>query len=849
MVDNKNKKLIKNKTTKSEVENKPINKPVNRPQVIKQQVENKPVIEQQQEEIINPQITTSNIKERIKEDEEKEIQLRQSKETSNEIDKRKNRISKIYGGKPVMYGDIGSTFLKPAGQKLMSDNTISELQSPIMKKIALSKGNTISDYVGSNLMGAGGGIFQGSIKGIGSASKISELQQQRQYEKELGGWGKTYQGAQTASLAMRSLYAANLAKNVTLGAIGGTVGGINSAAKGLVSGGLGETTKGLVSGAISGSNSAMGLGSGTISGVQSTILGGAMSPLSLGLIATQLASSLMVNSKLKKLRTIRQSPDEIERKHSLSRYTDPMYKLGLITDQLKMPDQLEYQLLSFIEGHTSVLPSIYDNLNVEQQSKDKSSKKGQLNYDAKTNIEKKGLANTITDNVSLLFAKYDPSVQLMNALVGKISPRKFIEQLKGGPQLSTVTDKEAKSLSKQMGISSQSIKLLTIKSSNLIGSTKTYEEKMIMLTSGIYDINRLIGQETINIRSQGFGIDTKFGAVDKKKTLSQKIGGVITNIPGIGAIANIIHDSATLMGNIGKGIKGIINKVPEIAFGKKFLELSNDQEALDKEAGIYKSSQEKSTDFIAEGLPTLIEKIRSVSVSQLEMQGNIFNIVKEQYSLLYKVHTGKDKKIDYIETLKTEKEERIWDYSKQLMLTAEQENKALQLREDKRTAILEKNFSGVTSWILKSVDSMSAKFLDREKKSDEELRERFSSVFESLPTILTQDRRASSKAMRDENKANEILYIKKDVTQREQFSLLADCEEKKQTILGHKMSKLAKTTAANSVLLASFLGTGGIATIATGLVALVGGVRHMADKSADVDKIKDLRDRARLSTT
>ena len=821
--------------------------------------------EQQNKSILPTNIDVDRLREQIESEKEENQKVQQktiNKEKLREqIDRRKDAISKIYGHKAVIGADIGSTFLEQYANHLLEGksnkilSTLMSSKSPLASNIAkniITSDNSLISKIGGTIVSEGG-IFQGGIKGIGTASKISKLQQQRQYEKELGAWGKAYQGAQTASLAMRGLYTANLVKNLALGSMGGVIGGATGA---LTNGATGALT-----GALGGAHSAVGLmGTGAIHGVQSTILGGGshtalpqflpglrgagfagMSPLALGLIGTQIVSSIAKSAKLSKLKTLKKSPESAEKKHSLSKYIDPYYKLGIAQNQLMMPDQLQYQLLSFIESHTSVLPSIYSEISTSEEDKIKGTKRAALSYKERTEPSKKSILNTITDQVSLLFAKYDPSVQLLNAIVGKISPREFIAQIKG-ERKTDLTKKEIKKASKVLNISESAIRLLSTKSSNLISSVQTHDEKMLMLTSGIYDINRLIGQEILNIRKQGFGIlSSDFQAIDKKKTLSEKIGNIITNIPGIGAIANFVHDTSTLMSKIGKGAGSILSKIPEFILGKEFTRLITNREELDKKIGIYKSTKEKSTDFIAEGLPSLLEKIRSTAVSQLEVQSNIFSVVRDQYSLLYKVYTGKDKKVDYIESLKTEKEERIWDYAEKLMLSTEKEKEALQIREDKRTAELEKNFSKLTTLTATVINQIKVWQGKEEKKTKQDIIKSVTNAVENLPYIIKQNRQFGTSA-REEQKAREILYLNKSQQNLSQFSLEAEREKQKQNSFAQKAKDSVVNALNNFLLLTSAVITGGL-SLTTGSILGMGALTHMFRKSTRDQEINKLRDR------
>ena len=368
--------------------------------------------EQQNESILPTNIDINRLKEQIekdiKEKEKPQQKITDKEKLREQIDRRKEALSKVYGHKAVISADIGSTFLEQYANHLLMGksnkvlNTLMTSKSPLVSNIAknvITSDDSLVSKIGRTIISEGG-IFQGGIKGISTASKISKLQQQRQYEKELGAWGKAYQGAQTASLAMRGLYTANLIKNLALGTIGGTIGG----ATGMLTGG---TTRALT-GALGGAHSAVGLmGTGAIHGVQSTILGGGshtvlpqflpglrgagfagMSPLALGLIGTQIVSSIAKSAKLSKLKTLKKSSESIEKKYSLSKYVDPYYKLGIAQNQLKMPDQLQYQLLSFIEGHTSVLPSIYSELSASEEDKIKGAKRADLSYSERTEPSK-----------------------------------------------------------------------------------------------------------------------------------------------------------------------------------------------------------------------------------------------------------------------------------------------------------------------------------------------------------------------------------------------------------------------------------------------------------------------------
>jgi len=564
-------------------------------------------------------------------------QLNTKKNDKNNEDAHYNKIRKFTGTKSWMATSMAGSFAKTI--PFLSDN-------------------------------AAGALLQGVTKSVGASKKGAKSLSRRKYQNELGVAGRADQFGRTLSNVGRLSYSANL-----LGSLGSLATGIGSVSP------TSSTTSSLFK-----------------------TLGG---PASLGLMLPGLIGSIASNKKMKKITATKKQPEKIEKQYSKASGLDAFYKRLRSEDQLSPFQSLQYLLLSYIESHTSSIPAIYASIDKNEQVKEKGPKGFKDSYGRKTglkafkddnSLDKESIFNKMEDSLNAILGKYDPINQISNFVFGGKLPQNYLNQLKKGKPLTGKELKEETKSIRNLGTGKSQYRLMDIGSLNLISSGQSYEEKMLALSSGQYDLIRFIAQESITIRRHGFGIDTnKFAKpIQEGGTFGRVINSVdnfLSNIPAVSVLYNIGKDLLTFHKKGSSFIKGMFDKSMNVLFGEKFRRFQ-DQKEVDKELGYDKSLQQRSQEFIADGLPTLLEKVRSTLVQQLETQHNIFSAAKHQYELLHGYYTGQQTQFNYAKTLSDDvKQERIWDSKEAKMLTAEGYQMAQEKRQQQRQYLRENAFS------------------------------------------------------------------------------------------------------------------------------------------------------------
>lgn len=515
-----------------------------------------------------------------------------------------------------------------------------------------------------------GALLQSGTRGVSSSQNLAKSRARRQYEKELGAVGRADQLGRSINSLGRMSYSANLIKSLGSTAMGGGASPTGSALY-----------------------SAVGL------------LG---MPASLALALPSLIGGIGASKKMKKIMAVKKQPDEIAREYSQAGNLDTFYKKLRSEEGGITPfQQLQYLLLAYIESHTSPIPAIYSLLDEKEQHKTKGSKVFKSSYGARTGMKEfdddkdpksESIFNKIEDSINKVISRYDPIVQLSNFIFGGKKPQDVLDDINKGKGPSGADRKKELESIKNVGAGKDQFRLMSINSMSLVSSARSYEEKMLALSSGQYDLVRFIAQEAITIRRHGFGVRTnKFAQpIEKGGALGRAIAGIdhmLSNIPGLSALYNIGKDLINLPKKGTEFIKGTFDKSMNVIFGKDFRRLQ-DRKEVDKELGYDKSLQEKAEEFAAVGLPTLLEKMRSLLAQQLETQHNLFNASKHQYELLYGYYTGKRTQFDYAKTLSDDvTQERIWDDKEGKMLTQQGFELAQEKRDRQRQYLREKAFN------------------------------------------------------------------------------------------------------------------------------------------------------------
>jgi len=202
---------------------------------------------------------------------------------------------------------------------------------------------------------------------------------------------------------------------------------------------------------------------------------------------------------------------EIEQQTSASQAIQPFLIRAVTLDKsIKTIDVLMLQTLMLIEAHTSIIPLIYNLLHSEKETKrvnvDFTSER---EYWDLTLVGRENIAwyEPIRKKLSELEFKLNPLSQLFTFITTGMTPKQFIERVIYGEERYI---KEVESFSSILG-TNQSVTVLLGKSAGiLISNARTYEAKMLMLVSGIYDLLRQAVLELITIRKLGFSIESSF---------------------------------------------------------------------------------------------------------------------------------------------------------------------------------------------------------------------------------------------------------------------------------------------------------------------------------------------------
>lgn len=530
-------------------------------------------------------------------------------------------------------------------------------KKPVMYGQMLGSFPALLEAMGAT--GAGGALAQTALKSVSTTSKMAKAQQRQAYGDKLGVAGKAMQTGNIAKLASRSYISANMLKTLATG-VGGP------------------------------------------SGTLTSMLG---APVGLGLAGLQVAGGIATAKKIKKLKAQRQSTSQIEKNTSLSSSLEGYYNNIVNQGQMQAADQLQVRTQMWIEAHTSVIPLIYDELQFLRQEKEKGvtnleeQYSGMQGHGPEQGVLGKSL-DAVETSLMKLIGKFDPITQLTNFFVGGFkSPQQFLDEI-GKTNKETFQDKLfEKQEAKSTGIQKDELRLIGSSSQSLIAMSSSYEEKMMALAMGQFDVARLMGKELITIRKHGFGIaENRFRdpMVDEEQSafgkMFAKMSNTFMNIPGLNAVANIVKTVTTAGSKFSNMFTGVLEKGKHMLFGSDYLELQ-DKEAADKAAGIYQSIDEKMKNYIARGLPTMMEDLRNVNTHQLETQQNIYDIAKQQYQLLYAQYTGEQTDVKYQETQKDKKERRIWDTLSNKYLDPDAFAKSIDAKQEAREFAREQAWS------------------------------------------------------------------------------------------------------------------------------------------------------------
>ena len=288
----------------------------------------------------------------------------------------------------------------------------------------------------------------------------------------------------------------------------------------------------------------MATGAGTLGlkGLTSTLTGGSM-PAILAMTAARMGISLLKAQKKAKLIAKRTPASKIEKVRSVSNIYQTQLRVLMSHGQVQSIDALKVSILSTIADRVGPISEIYAELEYLKKQKEKNIETFSSDYEKKTELEGETGVNRFLDfiegSLGKAIAKYNPFQQLVDFLVEGKTPKQVQDELAkqyGFKSYAKLIEKKAE----KMGITTAATQLLTMTSSQLIGTAQGYESKLIALNSGMYDLMRFQIQEIMTLRKVGYGISDVLSMEyeDKKEEYKGFLKGII------GAVDNFIKNTA-----------------------------------------------------------------------------------------------------------------------------------------------------------------------------------------------------------------------------------------------------------------------------------------------------------------
>ena len=541
-------------------------------------------------------------------------------------------------------------YLSPAQVSSMSKD---RLQSEAISQGLTSKGlfPPIASTMYNPLAGA---LLAGGVRSFTQAQNTSKHLALDKHRKQLGGIGKVQQAGNITMGVGRMAHSVAM-----MGALGSMIPGIGSsiAPEGAapIRSPLGHVMK-------------------AGSSLLAPTLGGPLGMLlpALAVMLPSLIGNIGVNRKLKRILGKPPSEKELTRA-SIADQMEPYLKRLIVDGQIDGAQQLMIRYLSAIETHTSVLHEMGRIAMEKDDTEKKATERNKEILDPKP--EKQSWLTKIEHLMSLTHAKYNPMYQLFMTLFGRKSPKQVIADLKSSKETP-----EKKEKVRSLGIRLAEHMLLSMPAFRIASRGYTWQDKMLLLASSTYDVLALTARETVTIRRHGYGIrenafkdkTIKKKGVDFSK-VSDAMMGFLNKIPVVSAGANIVRDIFKLPSMMRSGASKVYNTAADLFFGKEFRRLQ-DRKELDKALGHDKSTNQLADEYIANGLPSVMENIRSYAAKQYEALLNIYDMTRSQFQLLSGVHTGKVPNIQFQRhlteeikdakgniTFKDHTEKRIWD--------------------------------------------------------------------------------------------------------------------------------------------------------------------------------------------
>jgi len=501
-----------------------------------------------------------------------------------------------------------------------------------------------------------GGLGYLGTSGIMNVPRQKQLAYEQQHRKQLGATGTASSALSTLSLANRAIAAPRVASMVY-------GGGMPSSLQGSM--GLYDAGRPMAGAAAKKMGMTLPAGMTDPSSMAGMATG--MAPM----IAAQMGLGMMKARKMAKITAQRSSGGAEEAKFSFSQSLDAQINMLASKGQLQPGDQLQIQIMKWIEAHTSVLPEMWADQKYLREEKEKGIVgAGEAYSKATTGLTEGGTISKAVGAaegfMSRTVAKYDIFGQLFNFIsTGKL-PKDFQEELSAAYSSSSER-KDWKKTAKERGLGVAQSRLLEMTSRQIIDMAPSHEVKMLSILGASFDIQRLSASELLAIRRTGFGIpDTAIKSDDYERSAIGKIWDVLkspaemlTNIPGVNALWNMLKLPFSIGGKVRGAAKSIWGGARSFMLGgEETQEMLESEETLRKKAGIYKSPQEMANEFMGRGLPDIMEEMRSIGWRQVQELANIYGVM----FLLTQQMTGITHKRDE-RTYSMQVQKGVWSYT------------------------------------------------------------------------------------------------------------------------------------------------------------------------------------------
>lgn len=472
---------------------------------------------------------------------------------------------------------------------------------------ALSKvprGGLTPEELTQQILNVGGAGYL-ATSGLANVSSIKRRAAQRQYEQQLGGLGKAERVVGNLSALNRVAAQMRVAS--------------------LVAGeGMGRSVQG-----------GMGLYGSSMTGM-------------LPFMGAQIGLAIWKQARIKKIKAQRTPGGE-----KAAKIADPVF--NTLDEQasilqrsqgMKPGEGILYQALRFIGTQVAVNPLIYEELAFIREEREKGRAafgeeygegiEGENERDVVTRVLDK-----TTGFLDKTLAKYDFGTQLFNFLTTGQLPRTLQKNLEAVWERQGFSKQEIKSEARSRGISMDQHRLGLTTSRMLVEMAPNVQMQEVALLSGIFDTNRYILLETEMIRRGGFGVqDTERHEVEYRRSAMGRVwesikegAAVITNIPGINAVANLLTLPFRMPAKVLGGFEKVIGGISNVLLGGRTADLLSSEEELQKAAGIYRSTQEAANEFMAQGLPNIQEDLRVMGAVRAQLLTNIYQVQAKHLEL------------------------------------------------------------------------------------------------------------------------------------------------------------------------------------------------------------------------